>query len=154
MISMKPFRIPPILLPAIAALFFAGNHAADAHAVFAHVESPSTAVRFTYDDGTPVADAEAEVFAPDQSTAFWTGTTDPNGRIAFVPDRPGAWTVSADDGMGHAATIRIRVDETGVAIVTPERRLSRLSGLLAGVGVIFGLFGLAAYRASRQARPS
>ena len=59
----------------------------------------------SYSDGTPMAFAEALAFGPGAADLeFARGRTDAKGRFAFVPDRPGTWTITLDDGMGHALT--------------------------------------------------
>ena len=89
-----------------------------------------------------MAFCDVEVYRPgDAEGAFHTGTTDPLGRFAFVPDTTGTWRVIVDDGMGHVAEI-----EVGVGAVTTVRGdpSNRMDGVIVGVSVIFGLFGLAA----------
>lgn len=64
-----------------------------------------------YAAGSPAADADVVVTAPmagagsADAVAWQTGRTDPMGRFAFVPDRPGEWRVSVDDGQGHRAEV-------------------------------------------------
>lgn len=120
-----------------------------AHAVHGRIESTAVGVQFLYDNGSPMTDAEAVVRAPGDEAPFWVIATDPNGRIAFVPDRAGKWVVTADDGLGHAISQHIEIDEAGVAH-DHHHVGSRLNGIMAGVGVIFGLFGMAAWWSSRR----
>ena len=106
-------------------------------------------IRAVYDDGSPMALCDVSVFAPDRpEEAYQTGITDPHGRFAFVPDTHGMWRVTVDDGMGHRVEAAVPVDsafghehEHG-----HEHRhaAGRLSGLVVGISVIFGLFGVLA----------
>lgn len=110
-------------------------------------------VEAVYHDGSPMSFCDVEVFRPGDEEAYQVGTTDPLGRFAFVPDTTGAWTVAVDDAMGHRATEEIDVQAAGVK-VGRDAGMSRIHGVVVGVSVIFGVFGLFSlfYRRSREAR--
>jgi hypothetical protein len=113
------------------------------------------AVQAVYDDGRPMAFCEAQVFRPAEADApYWVGETDEHGWIAFVPDGTGVWHVAVDDGMGHVKRVDVPVlSDTGVPALAEGPTVGgvgRWSGVLAGVGVIFGLFGLASLLRRRQ----
>ncbi len=123
-----------------------------------------------YDGGIPVADAQVTLFAPGEDEVYLTGTTDPAGLFAFVPNNPGNWRVGVDDGMGHRREARLEVgaapgqeehghdalhaDHTHEAALphTHEPEGSdRPWRLAAGLGLIFGLTGFAyGFTARRQ----
>jgi nickel transport protein len=114
------------------------------------------AVEAVYDGGEPMAFCDVAVFRPgDDREPYVTGSTDPHGRFAFVPDTTGAWKVTVDDGMGHSATADLIVAPDGVPAVGGGHTPDRIRGTLVGVAVIFGLFGLLSllYRRRREARP-
>ncbi len=117
------------------------------------------AVEAFFDDGRPMAYCDVTVFfGAAEDSVFTTGETDEIGRYSFFPDSGGEYRVVVDDGMGHAASIMVTAgdgpisvkgleddgaaggdDESGACIF---RRIGRGEGLLVGVSVIFGLFGL------------
>ena len=129
-----------------------------------------------YDGGIPVANAQVTVFAPGEDEVYLTGTTDPAGFFAFVPNNPGNWRAVVDDGMGHRREARLEVgtaseqeehghdalhaDHTHDVDHTHEAALphthepegsDRPWRLAAGLGLIFGLTGFAyGFTARRQ----
>lgn len=110
-------------------------------------------IKATYSDETPMAYCDVAVFAPDDANAeYQTGITDRNGCFAFVPDTSGVWQVTVDDGMGHQVAAMISVDSLLVASTTARQDANRLSSLVVGISLIFGLFGVyALLRDSRRA---
>ena len=53
-----------------------------------------------YDDGEPMSFVKVKVLNPAGKT-HQVGNADINGFFAFVPDNPGKWTATLEDGMGH-----------------------------------------------------
>ncbi len=124
------------------ALFLVSAAAAAGHGVVVAPVDGARAVVFRYEDGTPLADAEANVYGPGDAEAAWEGFADMEGRVAFVPDREGVWRVVVDDGLGHRAEARIEVDAAGGIATAPTGRRAGPSAIAAGLGVLFGFFGL------------
>lgn len=94
-----------------------------APAVWAHgihvTHAAGEAVRVTasFDSGEPMVAAQVSVFAPgDLETPWMTGTTDPAGQFAFVPDmtQTGRWEVQVRLA-GHGEIVYVPVDEGAVA---------------------------------------
>ena len=113
------------------------------HGVEYEVFDVGTGIKATYSDGTPMAYCDVAVFAPDDDASeFQTGITDRNGSFAFVPDTSGVWRVTVDDGMGHMVTAEISLDSLQVVGTDARQSSDRLSSVVVGVSVIFGLFGL------------
>ncbi len=84
-------------------------------------DGAAVALSFAYTGGEPLAFAAVTVQRPENDApVHQAGRADRAGRFAFVPDRPGAWQVEADDGMGH----RLRAV---VQVVPPGRSVSGLS---------------------------
>ena len=88
---------------------------------------------------------KVRVKGPDGKT-HQVGNSDAQGVFAFVPAQSGDWEVSASDGMGHKAVLKVAVEpgsQTGSA-----RPLSVASGVsiwgraLWGLAALFFLFGL------------
>ncbi|HMP90148.1 MAG TPA: hypothetical protein PJ991_08095 [Kiritimatiellia bacterium] len=120
-----------------------------AHGIDAIREEHSVAVRFVYADGSAAIGAQVDIFAPDSNELYVRLETDPNGCVAFVPDRSGAWRLKMDDGMGHAIEREVMVSDDGVASMNAHAG-SHVNGVVAGVGAIFGIFGCAAWWMSRK----
>ena len=122
-----------------------------AHGVAHRVFPGGTGIEATYDDGSPMAFCDVEVLPPDsRPTAFQTGTTDPHGRFAFVPDTNGTWTVIVDDGMGHRTSAKVVVTAEGIESADNRPATARPAMALIGVCLIIGLFGT--YSLVRQVR--
>ena len=83
-----------------------------------------------------------QVFAPDTDVAFQTGRTDMQGRVSFLPDRPGRWRVAVTTEDGHGLEVRIRVDEDLAITEVEGPGAGGLAMTLAGVGYLLGLGGL------------
>lgn len=124
------------------------------HGVDHEVFEAGTGIVARYSDQTPMAYCDVAVFAPGATDdQFQTGSTDPNGCFAFVPDTSGVWRVTVDDGMGHLLTAELSVDSLKAASSGARHGGDRLSSAVVGISVIFGLFGLyALLRASKSAR--
>lgn len=96
------------LLPAVAL----------AHGVSLDVErrGPEVSVRARYAGGRPLAGATYEVRAPGPARgAGATGRTDADGRLVFVADAAGTWTVRVVDATGHGGTARVKVEAAELA---------------------------------------
>ncbi|MBT3194041.1 MAG: hypothetical protein HN341_15975 [Verrucomicrobia bacterium] len=130
------------LTVSVACLMVVGSFAF-AHGVQHRVFPGGTGVEATYDDGSPMAFCDVTVVAPgDQGNEHQTGTTDPHGRFAFIPDTNGIWNLSVDDGMGHLVTAEVQIGPNALVGSRPDTRVGRLTGGIVGVSVIFGLFGI------------
>lgn len=113
------------------------------------VRGKAVAVRAWYPDGKPLADLQAEVFSPkDAAAPHWTGRTDRNGWLAFVPDVPGAWRVRIVDPAGHGLGTRVEVPASPAADVpTPAASPAAdpppafQGGPVVGVALIAAVFG-------------
>ncbi len=120
------------------------------HAMFATPIDGGVGVQAVYDNGRPAAFSEVAVFGPND-TPFVSGHTDPNGRFLFRPDRDGTWRVTVDDGMGHIASLSYEIGADMLPADTEYAiRMPRRYGVIAGLGVIFGLSGWSAYIRSRK----
>lgn len=104
-----------------------------------------------YDDGEPMSYATVEINAPDSDLVFQTGRTDRNGRFMFHPDSKGNWHMVVKDGMGHRAALEIEIgpDNNNApgksersAVPTTAAGMPHFTGLICGLSIIFGLFGV------------
>ncbi len=125
-----------------------------AHGVRHEVTAGGMVVAAAYDDGSPMAFCDVEVFAPGSpDESFLDGASDRNGYFAFVPDTNGVWRVAVDDGMGHRVEIELAVGESGWrSLAGAPPCVGRLSGGVVGISVIFGCFGVYAMYAGRVRR--
>lgn len=99
--------------------------------------------------------SEYQVFRPGASEAFQTGRTDELGRVAFVPDQAGPWTVSAQARSGHglhAVSVEVEVDENGGIKASSRPPLTRSGDQLGALGLLFALLGLFSYFRSGRSR--
>jgi nickel transport protein len=98
-------------------------------------------VELRYGDGSPFSYETAEVYRPAESVPFLAGRTDANGRLAFVPDRPGDWRVRAFSEDGHGGDFTVAAAAEGGSSPS-SAGLGEIDGLAVGLSILFGLFGL------------
>lgn len=82
-------------------------------------ETSAITIEAKYDDGTPMANAQVVIYAPeDLATPWLKGTTDDVGSFTFVPDRDeqnrGNWDVKVRQA-GHGHIISIPITEGKLA---------------------------------------
>ncbi len=143
---------------AIAAMFLsAAAPCALSHGARHNVSDGGTVVTATYDNGNPMAFCDVTVFAPgDAEKPYQKGTSDRNGRFAFLPDTNGTWKVHVDDGMGHSVKVEVDIDRDGVRSVRKphHEHHNHLGGTAVGIAAILGCFGLYVVFARRVRRRS
>ncbi|MDR0621935.1 MAG: DUF4198 domain-containing protein [Deltaproteobacteria bacterium] len=70
----------------------------------------TVSLRFLYSDQTTMKYSKVELMSPgDDQVPYQSGVTDKNGGFAFIPDAPGLWKFSANDGQGHLASGELEV---------------------------------------------
>lgn len=91
-----------------------------------------------------------ELYSPNNSEIpFAVGRSDALGRVLFIPDAPGRWTLKAFGEEGHGAVVAIDVDEAlHVSDSAPQSSL--VQRLALGLGVIAAIFGLLHLIAQRR----
>jgi hypothetical protein len=110
---------------------------AHAHGVDHRVErATAVTVTFTYGDGTPIAFAEYRVVGPHDPLPTVAGRTDRAGRVVFLPDRPGAWTVQVTTDDGHGKTVRLDLAGDDLVTRASAGQTARWLRTALGVGVI------------------
>jgi nickel transport protein len=147
------------------ALFCAAFLAASAMAhgvVLEQSRGEAVEVAAEYDTGEPMSEGQVVVYPPDESSEPWaTGTTDEEGRYAFMPDesKPGTWSVQVRQA-GHGANIAVEVGEQETGEGSDEdsvatERTSSVGGsplqtlLMAALG-LWGFVGTALFFRSRR----
>lgn len=110
-----------------------------------HLEqSTATAavVRLNYADGQPFAYEAYELYLPGQSAPHQVGRTTAAGEVIFLPAGHPEWRLKAFTGDGHGLDRPLRVSVVpGASTESVASSLPRWTLLLAGAGVIFGIFG-------------
>lgn len=117
--------------------------AAQAHGVrsrITHGDQAWVAVA-VFSDGTPMSYTQVTVTAPDATLPFQKGFSDKNGKFAFVPDRPGKWTVTFQDPMGHRsqASAIISMPRGGKETMAKMPASSGYTSLPTGIKTLIGL---------------
>lgn len=133
-------RLRPLILP-VALLGYAAL-VARGHAITHTPVSGGVGIEARYDDGSPAAFCTVQVFPPGSTQLFAEGMTDREGRFVVAAATGGTWTLTVDDGMGHALTASLPVEDGRLRPAAAATRMSRWQGLATGVGTIFGCFGL------------
>lgn len=107
---------------------------------------PASVLRLTYADGSAFAFEAYELYLPGKETPEQVGRTNALGQIVFLPGSQLEWRLKAFSGDGHGIDQRLRLNAapvgTGSASTSSETAPPRWSLLLAGLGIIFGIFGL------------
>ncbi|WP_457638834.1 ABC transporter permease [Persephonella sp.] len=102
-------------------------------------------IKLRYADGMPFSYEKYQIFSPEnKDIPFATGRTDKNGRIVFIPDIKGVWTVKAFSQDGHGVVKKIEITESFVPDGQSNSSFNHLLKILAGTGIIFALFGITA----------
>ncbi len=117
--------------------------AAQAHGVRSMITHGSQAwvAVAVFSDGTPMSYTRVTVVGPDATMPFQKGFSDKNGKFAFVPDRPGKWTIIFQDPMGHrsqASTI-ISMSQGSKEAVVKAPVSSDYTLLPTGIKALIGL---------------
>jgi nickel transport protein len=113
-----------------------------------HVETAhqsATVLRLTYADGEPFAFEAYELYLPGREIPEQVGRTNAQGQIVFLPGAQSAWRVKAFSADGHGIDQRMEFTPTsaeGTAAPLTSARPPRAWLLAAGLGILFGLFGL------------
>lgn len=143
---MRPAVVIALGLTLGGAATGAGAHEVD-HQV---TRADAVVVSLQYADGSPFAYEQYEVLPPGETVPFQTGRCDAQGRVVFLPDRPGDWRVKASSEDGHGAELTVAVDAVGGAAARPRSLWERSSRLVTGVALLFGIFGLFTLFARRR----
>lgn len=123
-----------------------------AHGVVTQViTSTGVTVSAGYDDGTPLAHAHVNVYAPDNPRNPWLrGTTNDSGEFRFVPDHTitGQWGVQIRQA-GHGAMVHVAIGAEERASIT-SNELSPLQKGIMALCVVWGAIGTALFFSRRH----
>ncbi len=101
---------------------------------------PALVVTLTDEDGHSFSFRDYEVFRAGEQTPYQVGRTDGQGRIAFLPDRAGAWRVRAISEDGHGIDFVLQADAADRPAGVEKPAFERYGRLAFGVALILGLF--------------
>ena len=109
-----------------------------------HTATPGQAlvIQMRYADGSPFAFEAFEVYRDGDKVPQQVGRTDKGGRIAFLPDGPATWRVKAYTEDGHGLDIRIEGGADGTVTAADQPLFGRFTGIIVGIAVILGFFGI------------
>jgi nickel transport protein len=114
-----------------------------AHEVKVEISKQDAAVvSLNYADGKPFTYEAYEIYQPGKDIPEQVGRTNAQGQIVFLPGAQTEWRIKAYTADGHGIDQKMHVEAGGGAISTASGGMPRPLLLLAGLGIVFGIFGL------------
>jgi nickel transport protein len=150
---MRHLRVAAMLWGLAYALWISAP--AQAHGVRLTAEADGNAIvgLVRYADGTALRSGRVALHAAAPSTEQvigWQTFSDSDGHFRFAAIPPGDYEISVQDGMGHRARLRVSLGDLPVARHWASGEAWRWRDLLAGLGYLAGLFGVAMWVAARR----
>jgi nickel transport protein len=130
---------------------------AEAHSVEYQVENRGISARFFFLPNDPASYSSYKILGPGDQAPYQKGRTDKNGVVAFLPDRPGKWTIKVaaeSEHGGHAANVEIDVKEGLLMESFSKPLVAAHSKFFIGAGVLLGAFGMWALWRERKRQPN
>lgn len=125
--------------------FFLIIHSSFAHNVQYKVSHKNAVViEIFFSDGAPFSYENFEIYSPDNTKIpYQVGRTDKYGRITFIPDKAGYWTVKAfsEDGHGIIKKIQIHIDDLS-KVSKSQNQFGYLLKVFIGVLIILLIYWL------------
>ena len=118
-------------------------------------ETKAIEIQATFDDGTPMANAQIVIYAPnDPATPWMKGQTDAEGKFTFVPnyELSGNWDVKVRKS-GHGDIIAIPVSNNRnlqTQIITSNSEYSAMQKLVMTAATVWGFIGTALFFSRRK----
>ncbi len=106
-----------------------------------HQQTPAIVIKAAFDDGTPMANAQAIVYSPDDPANPWLkGTTDSEGKFTFVPESQvsGNWDVKVRQA-GHGDIASISLEQENSTSDTNSNTKENKAGIRANLEEIMPL---------------
>ncbi|MGI0487746.1 carboxypeptidase regulatory-like domain-containing protein [Pantanalinema rosaneae CENA516] len=150
----SPWLFPLVLISMVGQMGAAIAHGVDMQ----YQTTQAISVQAKYDTGTPFANAQVTVYAPNSDAPWLKGTTDNNGNFTFTPDpsQPGTWQVKARLA-GHGNVLNVPIGEAGISSTTQTATntngASGYTPLQKGVmaaSIIWGAMGTALFFLGRK----
>ncbi|MBK6741591.1 MAG: hypothetical protein IPG66_00900 [Hydrogenophilales bacterium] len=98
-------------------------------------------VKLFYVDNTPFTFEGYEVYREGEKLPYQVGRTDSQGRVSFLPDRPGKWRIKAISEDGHGLDFTLTTDAAAHIEGSDKPVYERYGRIVVGIAVILGLFG-------------
>jgi len=142
MVSSRPRVLP--LAAAIPALALAlSAQVASPHDLHHSVEQSDAAiVTLYYGDGSAYAFESYEIYRAGEEIPYQVGRTDGAGRISFLPDLPGSWTIKAFSEDGHGGNFVIETAALGLERRAQRSPIDRWIRIGAGLAALAGIFAV------------
>ncbi len=139
------------------ALFTISGNVLSAHEIRSQLlkNQKSVAISIEYSGGEKFSYESYEIFPPAANAStppFQTGRSDANGRILFLPDRPGTWKVRYFSKDGHGGEMLININGSGIAVVENTPLYLLFLKLTTGIAIIAGITGVLLFLYSRKKR--
>ncbi|MCU0933500.1 MAG: ABC transporter permease [Thiobacillaceae bacterium] len=112
--------------------------------------APAIVIKLFYLDNHPFAFEAYEIYREGEKLPYQVGRTDSQGRIAFLPDRAGAWRVKAFSEDGHGLDFKLETDAAAALTGSEKPAFERYGRVAVGVAIILGLFGLLSLYVKRK----
>jgi nickel transport protein len=109
---------------------------------YAVEENKAVVITITEEGGKPCAGISYVISPKEGGPAVQSGRTDIRGRVVFVPENSGNWTLSAFTEHGHGTGFSFESGDKGILLSTEKPFFDRYSRLIVGVSLIFGVFGM------------
>lgn len=151
--ELKPLRRITFIELALLMLVSLGLVMTSTGTVFAHgtkfeySAKNSFEIIATYDDGTPLSEAQVTIYSPnDPSNAWGTGVCDTKGHYIFTPDPSiaGNWSIQIRKA-GHGGILNIPVSQNADTSVKNSTAYSPGQITLMMIAIIWGFVGTALY---------
>ncbi|WP_028949953.1 hypothetical protein [Sulfurihydrogenibium subterraneum] len=109
-------------------------------------------ISFYFPDGTKFSYENFEIYRDGEKIPFQVGRTDALGRVVFVPDKEGNWSVKIFSEDGHGSTVKVSVEKAGY-VSLDEGVFKRYEKVFVGIGLILGIFGfISIFKCGRSVR--
>lgn len=105
-------------------------------------EGAAVSVKFFFADGNAFSFESYELYRAGDEIPFQVGRTDTQGRVVFIPDRPGTWRLKVFSEDGHGTDLSFTTGGEGGVQDAGRPFLERHLRIVVGVSLIFGVFGL------------
>lgn len=109
-------------------------------------------VKLFYVDNKPFSFEGYEIYRQGETLPYQVGRSDGQGRIAFLPDRAGAWRLKAISEDGHGLDFTLRTGAAAQVEAAEKPAYERYGRVIVGVAVILGLFGVLSLYVRRKRR--
>lgn len=131
-----------------------------------HRQTSAIVIQAAFDDGTPMSDAQAIIYSPeDPATPWLKGTTDSEGKFTFVPESntSGNWDIKVRKA-GHGDIVSIAVEKASDSNQSNTANKDGIKANLEGIlplqkflmisTTVWGFVGTALFFARRKEKAS